>query len=254
MDGGWFTTAPARPEWRRRLLLAALILALLGGFGYWLAGRMRGPAQPRVVMRDMSYGVAMRPGETADTPELVVDPFPDDPPSVTAEPLPAQTAPAAPADVQGAEHAETRAASADGFVAGREITPQAGWQQPKGNVFRVDRHGNVANAAELGKYLQGTERSTLGEPPTFLVNASGPCRLSVKIAKVNAWKGARLEFVLDGQVVPMVTLSPRPENDARVGKVFDLDMPRGQHRIMVRNVGKDWASVEWYKFSGYLAE
>ncbi|MCY3019094.1 MAG: FHA domain-containing protein [Planctomycetota bacterium] len=231
--------------------LAALVVVLLGLGTYWRLVR-----RP-VVMRDMSRGVVIRPGRTADTPELIVDPFPNDRPPSTNEQLAAIARKTPPPEAKKVERpvVPPPPAPVEAPVMGKEILPQVGYgQKPPESAFRVDRLGNIPNAAGLGKYLYGTQSPRLDNPPTFLVNATGPCKLSLSIGKINKWAGARLEFVLDDKVVPMVTLPPAKGDDNKVGQAFDLDIPKGEHRVMVRNVGKDWASVEWYKFSGPLGD
>ncbi|HEY3324538.1 MAG TPA: hypothetical protein VGP72_29065 [Planctomycetota bacterium] len=215
--------------------MAALVLAVQAFVLYWAAGWVvaavsRKPS--RLVLRDLKDGVLIRDGMSPGAPELVVDPFPEEPyegsTSQDAAPLPEQT---------------------DGV----RVFPEVGFARPAENEFRVDRNGCVSNPAGLSKFLQGSEKRELDNPPTFIVSARGQCKMGVMISKVNSWAEARLEFVVDGKPKQMPPLKASPGKEL-IDKLFELDIPRGEHRITVRNVGKDWASVAWYKFSGMLGD
>jgi hypothetical protein len=228
----------------RRELIFILVLALAGGTLYWLIHRGKpravtvAPEPPhetkniiaeQIVTRDMSRGVVVRPGVTDDQPELIVDPFPEERTNPEMDP------------------------AVSGPVTGAEIAPVGGWEKSNENEFRVERDGSIANWQSLSKYLHGTQHSELSNPPTFFISAGGPAKMSVKIATVNDWAGARLEFIVDGKSAKSVPL-PTAKDGTPLDKILEIEIPRGQHRIAVLNTGKDWACVGWYKFSGQLTE
>ena len=38
--------------------------------------------------------------------------------------------------------------------------------------------------------------------------------------------------------------------DNRTGKKYELPIPPGRHRLMLDNVGGDWACIGWYAVTG----
>jgi hypothetical protein len=229
-------------RWSYRHPAAVLALTLLTGvIAFSIVSRL---GHRSIVKRDMTYGVTIKPGSDANAPELIVDPFPNEPPNWTAPPpqppQPAQQEPIAAAPKKAADPAE--------------IIPQKSWGEPVENLFKVDRTGHIANAAVLGKYLYGTEKQAAGEPPTFVVRAAGPSRMSMKIGRVNTWAEARIELLMDGRSRSRTEIRAAKKDDERVDKVIELAIPAGEHRVTVRNIGRDWAAVEWFKFKGNLQD
>jgi len=250
-------TQPKRLALLWRVAGAVGALALVFCAGWWVTGRRpAAPAAPRaapvargkspVVLRDLKSGVAISPGSPADAPELIVDPFPEDP-------LPAGVEGGKPG-TRNSRFLFVSGLPMDGPVVGMEIRPQAGFGKPTDNLFRVDGRGSIANEAMLGKYLYGSLKPELRNPPTFLVKANGPCRLNIRFSRVNKQAGAEVEFVIDDLVIPMLNLPGAKEADARVGRTLDLEIPQGEHRVTIRNVGRDWVAVDWYRFSGHLSD
>jgi len=137
------------------------------------------------------------------------------------------------------------------------LVPERSWERPEQNEFPVDEHGWVANLYALNGILQGRYHPHLRNPPTFLVHAKGPARISMKIQSV-AQSGAKLEYLIDGKLTRSLNLPDRDgKNDLSApeyDQVFEFDIPPGRHRITLQNVGGDWATVAWYQFSGPLAE
>jgi hypothetical protein len=199
----------------------------------------------RIVKRDLSYGVTITPGGDANAPELIVDPFPNEPPNWSVAPPPPPASQSAP---QQPPVAPKKAADP------AEIIPQKSWGEPVENLFKVDRAGHIANAAALGKYLYGTEKKAAGEPPTFVIRAAGPSRMSMKIGRVNTWADARIELLLDGKSRSRTEIRAAKKDDERVDKLIELAIPAGEHRVTVRNIGRDWAAVEWFKVTGNLQD
>ncbi len=135
--------------------------------------------------------------------------------------------------------------------------PTPHWGRPAQNEFRVGPRGVVANSSGLISYLQGMLHTELRNPPTFLVNADGPGRLEVHIRAVAA-AGAKLELRVDGepkQTVDLPDLDGRNDGNApEYNRTFTLDVPAGQHRLTLDNIGGDWAVVDWLAFRGKFLE
>jgi hypothetical protein len=129
----------------------------------------------------------------------------------------------------------------------------ARWERPSRNLFTVGPDGSVAHGDELNGFLQGRLHAQLGNPPTFLVNATAPGRLLVHVRAVAA-AGARLEYRVDGQAVRAVALPDRDgKNDsgaAEYDQVLSLPIPAGAHRLTLDNMGPDWLGMTGLEFQG----
>lgn len=133
------------------------------------------------------------------------------------------------------------------------IRPTPAWARPSRNEFRVVPDGVVGNASDLLSFLQGMLHTQMRNPPTFLVKAAEPGKLEVHIRAV-ATLGARLEYQVDGQAGQTVDLPDLDgKNDGAVAeydRTYTFDVPAGEHRLTLDNVGGDWAVVDWYAFRG----
>lgn len=133
------------------------------------------------------------------------------------------------------------------------VRPTPMWGRPPRNEFRVKADGNVEDAQDLGSFLQGRLHVGLRNPPTFLVKAAEPGRLEVHVRAV-ATLGARLELSVDGKMTQAIDLPDLDQkNDGVVGeydRTFTFEVPAGEHRLSLDNVGGDWAVIDWYAFRG----
>lgn len=137
------------------------------------------------------------------------------------------------------------------------IALQKMWARPLVSEFKVGPFGAIADLADLNGVLQGHLHSDMANPPTFVMNAKSPAKLSLNVQAV-ATQGARLEFLLNGKVVKEVEIADRDrKNDTSAHELdytIDVEIPAGQHRLTVQNTGKDWASVNWLRFTGDFAD
>ena len=141
----------------------------------------------------------------------------------------------------------------DVSLAARRIVPSRRWARPDPSEFVVRPDGTVADAWSLNGYLQGKLHTHLRNPPTFLVNLPKGGELQVHVQAV-ATQGARLECLLDGKLLKAIDLPDRDGRNDGSAREYDatytFPLPAGRHRVAVRNVGADWATVGWYAFGG----
>lgn len=141
-------------------------------------------------------------------------------------------------------------------MASVRTVPIGRWERPEQAEFIVDRGGTVREAAALPSFLHGDLHSDLREPPVFLVAMPRGGKLRVHVRSV-ATLGARLECLVDGAVAGSVELPDLDrKNDsgaAEYDRTVEFLIPPGRHRVTLRNVGGDWASVAWYAFEGEVA-
>ena len=135
------------------------------------------------------------------------------------------------------------------------LIPVCRWARPVRNEFPVRPDGRVEHASDLNGFLQGMLHPHLRNPPTFLVNAAEAGQLLVKVRAV-ATLGGKLEYLVDGKPVRTVDLPDLDgaNNDGapEYNRVSAFPIPAGQHRITLRNIGGDWATVSSYEFQGKL--
>jgi len=141
-------------------------------------------------------------------------------------------------------------------LAARRIVPSRRWARPDRSEFVVRPDGTVADAWLLNGYLQGKLHTHLRNPPTFLVNMPKGGTLRVHVRAV-ATLGARLECLIDGRLLKALDLPDRDgKNDGSAREydaTYSFPIPPGRHRVAVRNVGGDWATIAWYAFGGDVA-
>ncbi|HRT97893.1 MAG TPA: hypothetical protein P5532_26095, partial [Planctomycetota bacterium] len=137
------------------------------------------------------------------------------------------------------------------------IVPSLAWARPEENEFVVGKDGAIPNAWALNGFLQGNLHPDLRNPPTFVVHMPRGGALRVHVRAV-ATLGARLECLVDGQLVKAVDLPDRDGKDDGSAREYDetleFPIPPGRHRVSLRNTGGDWAVVAWYAFVGDLAD
>ena len=143
------------------------------------------------------------------------------------------------------------------ILASRRIVPNRQWMRPARNEFVVRRGGIVRDAWALPGMMQGNLHQELRNPPTFVVNMPKGGSLGVHVRSV-ATLGAKLQWQVDGRVDKVIDLPDRDgKNDSKAkeyDQTFQLPIPQGRHRVTLDNLGGDWASIDWYAFTGETAE
>jgi len=134
-----------------------------------------------------------------------------------------------------------------------QVMPQGRWARPATDRFDVLPSGLITNAHQLNGFLQGNLHPDLRLPPTFRVNALAPSQVIIDVRAV-ATLGAVIVGRVDGREVARFDLPDKDgSNDGSLpeyNQSLTIDIPAGQHEVMVENVGGDWATITRYRFEG----
>ena len=88
--------------------------------------------------------------------------------------------------------------------------------------------------------------------PTFVVNSQGEASLEVKVHAVHK-AGAVLECFVDGSPAERFEF-PDTEKVSYPDQTYRIAIPSGQHELQLRNTGKGWIHIYWYRFQGRFAD
>ncbi|MBL7816580.1 MAG: DUF5060 domain-containing protein [Saprospiraceae bacterium] len=142
----------------------------------------------------------------------------------------------------------TKAVSMDGNQIGQlSLTPGSGWGQPTSNTFTIDATGSISpSVTQLSVYLYGNQFNTqYRNPPTFNVNYTSAGTFKVKTGG-SMGQSPSLAIYLDGNVALNIS-------SASVNQTYTINIPTGQHKIKIDNLGKDWIYISAYEFTGIAA-
>ncbi len=118
--------------------------------------------------------------------------------------------------------------------------------------------GWVDNSA-LSQLQHGVvEWPDLHNPVTFWVGYPAPGAFEVEVAAVSGSGGAALDISLDGTTVLSTDFpDDLPDTHAPMHQydgVYSIDVPGGEHVIVVENPGAAWFHVGFYRLSNYVTE
>ncbi|NIM06634.1 MAG: DUF5060 domain-containing protein [Armatimonadetes bacterium] len=124
------------------------------------------------------------------------------------------------------------------------------------HTYSVNNEGEVTNLAVLSRVQHGlVNHPDWHNPATFLVNYPGPGRFVVSVSGVSGWGGAALSITLDGEQVLAAdfadTLPDNHETMHQYDGPYGIDVPAGEHSIVVKNRGADWFFTS-YQLTNYL--
>ena len=119
-------------------------------------------------------------------------------------------------------------------------------------MFRVDRNGGVADPSDLPHALQGKWHPEMQNWPRFSVNALEESSLEFLVEQ-HSKTGGVIECYVDDRPVERFEF-PGNGQVARLSKECHVRIPSGQHRIQLRNTGKDWVAIGWYRFRGHFGD
>jgi len=143
------------------------------------------------------------------------------------------------------------------------LTPVGQWGKPEVNEFSVRPDGSGNDAGSIHELLQGQGHKDLVNPPTFAVNYPQPGKFLIGVGRVS--NSGHLKIWVDDQL-KLDREFPCGENLGKEWKfqrqwnlwesVYDedvtVDIPAGNHRMKVENLGKDWMRINRYAFTGCL--
>jgi len=119
------------------------------------------------------------------------------------------------------------------------------WAKSPENQFTINPDGTISPAIDkLGRYLFGASINThYRNPPTFSVNYPQAGQFKV-ITSGNTGSDPAIEIWLDD-----VKVISQP---AKVNKTYSIDVPAGEHRVLVDNQGADWIEISSYVIADYV--
>jgi len=143
--------------------------------------------------------------------------------------------------------------------------PRNAWAAavPPETRFVLHRDGTVENLDQLPDLLHGKGHADLRAPFVFGVDCRKASVFSVQVGTVSA--GGILDFQVDGQSVYTVSL-PTGEGlgkeskwreewkiwETRYDREYSIEVPAGQHTIVLENRGDDWIQIQYFKLQGYV--
>ncbi|NLF19440.1 MAG: DUF5060 domain-containing protein [Lentisphaerae bacterium] len=141
------------------------------------------------------------------------------------------------------------------------LVPAAGFRRRAVDTFTLAPDGTVNDPQELLALLHGSGHGDLRRPPTFVVRYPSAGRFVIHVDRVSSHGHLRVH--LDGATVVDRELPCgeghgkswlyRPQWqlwESSYDEEIAIDVPAGEHRIVVENLGKDWIRVGSYRFEG----
>lgn len=135
----------------------------------------------------------------------------------------------------------------------------SGFRKRKTTEFHVQGDGTVSDATELLNLLHGGNHTDLKAPPTFVVTYPVPGQFALTVERVS--KSGQLRILLDGACVLDRALpcgeghgkswQHRPQWDlweSVYNEEVVVDVPAGEHRITLENLGGDWIRLSNCEF------
>jgi hypothetical protein len=122
------------------------------------------------------------------------------------------------------------------------------------DLFRVHPDGSVAKPWDLPHVVHGKSHPELRNWPRFSVNSFGESALEFMVEKQSKAGGAGvIECYVDGTSVETFKF-PGTGEKTLLSQECGVRIPPGLHEIEIRNTGKAWVAIGWYRFRGRFAE
>lgn len=132
------------------------------------------------------------------------------------------------------------------------LVPGTAWGAKPRGTFAVPDPNSAEQASRfLNAFLHGSAHPELKVPLRIQAAFDVGARVVARVNSVSA--GARLGFYVDGSLVTSTNLPDRDGRfDAFVGE-YGIDVgvavPSGVHTVEIRNLGTDWATLDWIEAS-----
>lgn len=133
------------------------------------------------------------------------------------------------------------------------ISGPASWEPSIANRPTTVRVGDesVANDDQVAGILHGNvNHPKLHNPVTFETNLPHATRLQIRVSGVSGYGGAHLIAELDGLRVldkdmPDPGDDPKRETMRKYDGAYTVQIPAGEHKLVVENIGTDWLLVTY---------
>ena len=135
------------------------------------------------------------------------------------------------------------------------------WGKPEHAEFAIRSDGTVEEDRQPQQLLHGQSHRDIKNPPTFVVTYPKPGQFVVRVGRVSG--GGLLKVWIDGELklereLPCGEGLGKESVYRSQWKLWEttydedvaVDVPAGEHRIRVENLGRDWVTVAGYRFTG----
>lgn len=127
--------------------------------------------------------------------------------------------------------------------------------QPR--TFTIAEDGRISDFDVLPAALQSDQggNAHLHNPSTFRLSLPQPAQFIVHVEGISGWSGSRLQVSLNGEL--RIDEDFPDDNGASRQLIhtydgpYTIDLPAGDHEIIVANKGEDWMNVS-YEITDYL--
>lgn len=134
------------------------------------------------------------------------------------------------------------------------VAPAGGWSD-KGPArpIRVDNIKGMPEGATLSRFIHGVaNHADLHNPVAFAVRYPDGGTFGVKVAETSGYGGSRLIIKVDGQEKLRRDFPGETQtNLTQYAGYYSVQIPPGEHAIVVDNDGKDWLQVDAYQFGNF---
>jgi hypothetical protein len=125
--------------------------------------------------------------------------------------------------------------------------------QNSGLVLVTDASGSQGQGSRLNGFLHGTSKPELRRPFVLKGRFSAGARVGVMVNSVSDF--ADLRILVDGKEAAARAFPDKDgktESTGEYGETLWAEVPPGTRTVEVRNVGRDWASLDWVEVQGAL--
>lgn len=121
----------------------------------------------------------------------------------------------------------------------------------RGVLILTDALGAGAQSAHLNGYLHGTSKPELRRPFRLKGHFGPSARMGYRLNSVS--QAADLRVLVDDREVAAKAYPDRDGKTEVIGEYNDevsVAIPEGTHTVEIRNVGPDWAALDWVEVAG----
>lgn len=120
------------------------------------------------------------------------------------------------------------------------FTPKLGWGTTKVKEFTIHADGTIDQIDQCSQFIHGMYHPAMAPNPIFDVTVEASVQFGMTVATI-AKAGAIVSIEIDGATMVKKEFKAGDKDyDPGVDGKFQVDVPAGNHKIRIRNTGKDW--------------